>query len=329
METRPARRRFEMRPGHPESGRRRFFGMRLSPRFLIPAAALLLGPTDILDAQRADSLITGYSAEQCPPCATWNAPQAPLTLHGNVHYVGTRGLGALLLTSDAGHILIDAGLPESAAPIMASIRALGFRVEDVELIVTSHAHYDHAGGVAAIQRASGARVAASLSSAQVLAVGTVGPDDPQYAIALPYPAVTGTRIHVLGDRDTLRVGPLTITAHFTPGHTPGGTSWSWRSCAEGPCLDFVYADSQTPVSADGFFFTRSAAYPNAVADFERSFSTLSRLPCDVLVTPHPGASQLWERLESGKLRDSTACARYVSNARMQLARRVERERSSP
>ena len=303
--------------------------MNSTIRCLATAVTLCLSLAGCLPAQPAPRAAIGYTAEQCPSCASWNAPQAPLKLFGNVHYVGTRGLSAILLTSDEGHILIDAGLPESAAPIMASVRALGFRVEDIELIVTSHAHYDHAGGVAEIQRASGARVAASLSSTRVLALGNVGVDDPQYAIHLAYPAVTGTRIHAFGDGDTLRVGPLAITAHLTPGHTPGGTSWTWRACEGAECLDFVYADSQTPVSADDFYFTRSATYPNAIADFERGFTTLSRLPCDVLLTPHPGASQLWERLDAGKLRDPSGCTRYVANARLLLERRIAREHPAP
>lgn len=303
--------------------------VRHSPASLLMTAALCILPAGCLPARPAARTAVGYSAEQCPSCASWNAPHPPSRLFANVHYVGTRGLSAILLTSDQGHILIDAGLPESAAPIMASIRALGFRVEDIRLIVTSHAHYDHSGGVAAIRRASGARVAASPSSARALALGDVERDDPQFGIHLAYPAVTGMRIEVLDDGDTLRVGSLAITAHLTPGHTPGGTSWSWRACEAGECLDFVYADSQTPVSADGFYFTRSANYPDAIADFERGLATLSRLPCDVLLTPHPGASQLWERLEAGRLGDPSGCSRYVATARRQLEARIAKEGSAP
>ncbi len=300
--------------------------LRRIPVLVATAIGLTTTPAGAQDPRSAPA---GYTAEQCPSCASWNAAQAPAKIFGNIHYVGTRGLSAILLTSDSGHILIDAGLPESAEPIMASIRGLGFRIEDVRLIVTSHAHYDHAGGVAAIQRASGARVAASASSARVLALGNVERDDPQYEIHLAYPAVTGTKLEVFDDGDTLRVGPLAITAHLTPGHTPGGTSWSWRACEGSECLNFVYADSQTPVSADNFYFTRSRDYPNAIADFERGFATLERLKCDVLITPHPGASQLWERVASGSLRDPAACARYVAGARQQLARRIAKERGSP
>lgn len=285
----------------------------------------------VLQAQGASIGTRGYSAEECPPCAEWNAPAAPVRLHGNTWYVGTRGLAAILITSDSGHVLLDAGLPESAEPIMANIRALGFRVEDIELVLTSHAHYDHAGGVAAIQRASGGVVAASASSAKVLRSGELGPDDPQFGIALAFPPVDTARLREVSDGDTLRVGPIALVMHATPGHTPGGTSWSWRVCEDGACLDFVYADSQTPVSADGFRFTRNTTYPAVLRDFERGQARLEALSCDVLLTPHPGASGLWERLEArdagraSALRDTGACRRYVANARTQLARRVARE----
>jgi metallo-beta-lactamase class B len=300
--------------------------MKSSPHRFAANALLCFSSATVASAQTGDTTRFHYTAAQCPDCATWNAPTAPTRVFGNTYYVGTRGLSALLLTSDAGHVLIDAGLPASAAPIMASIRALGFRVEDVELIVNSHVHYDHAGGIAAIQRASGARVAASPSSARVLRTGTVEADDPQYGLAFAFPALPNVPIRELADGDTLRVGPIVLTAHFTAGHTPGGTSWSWRSCEGSTCADFVYADSQTPISADSFHFTRSTTYPNAIRDFERGFATLEKLRCDILVTPHPGASQLWQRLESKTLRDADACRRYAANSRIQLERRIARER---
>ena len=276
-------------------------------------------------SQRPDpSRAFDYAAAQCPSCAEWNAPQKPLRLFGNTWYVGTKGLSALLITSPQGHVLIDGGIPASAPSIIASIKALGFRVEDVRLIVNSHDHYDHAGGIAELQEASGAAVAASPASAPVLRAGKSGPDDPQFGLLLPFAPVREVRI--VSDGETLHAGGVDVTAHFTPGHTPGGTTWTWRSC-EGPvCRDMVYADSQTPVSADGFFYTRSTTYPNAIADFERGFKVLDQLSCDILITPHPSASKLWERVETQTLVDANACKRYATNARGALARRIATER---
>lgn len=299
-------------------------------RHLLIAAAAALALPVAASAQSSDSAATGYTAAQCPSCAEWNAPTPPVRLFGNTYWVGTRGLGSILIASSAGHVLIDGALPESAPEIMASIRALGFRVEDVKLIVNSHDHYDHAGGLAALQRASGAVVAASPRSAPVLRAGRAGSDDPQHDIALPYPAVAA--VSVIADGDTLRVGSIAIVAHFTPGHTPGGTTWSWRSCDGSRCLDFVYADSQAPVSADGFRFSRNTTYPDAVQDFAHSFAVLDGLSCDVLITPHPGASGMWERLaarDSGRadaLIDRDACKRLATTARAALAKRLAEEK---
>ena len=280
---------------------------------------------------RADSARVGYTPAECADCAAWNAPQAPFRIHGDTYYVGTRGLASILVTSSAGHVLIDGGLPESAALIRANVRALGFRMEDVRLLLNSHAHFDHAGGLAELQRASGARVAASPWSADVIGRGTTERSDPQFEVALAYPGVG--RVQTIADGDTLRVGPLALVAHFTPGHTPGGTTWSWRACDGARCLDVVYADSQTPVSANGFLFTHNATYPAAVADFERGHVVLERLACDVLLTPHPGASRLWERVaardagSADALVDGDACRRYAANARTQLSRRLADERA--
>ncbi|MDB4916916.1 MAG: esterase [Gemmatimonadetes bacterium] len=267
-----------------------------------------------------------YSATQCPSCEEWNAPQAPFKIFGNTWYVGTRGLSAILIHDPRGSILIDGGIPASAPGIIANIRALGFLVEDVRLIVNSHAHSDHAGGIAELQRASGADIAASPSSAPVIRSGQASRDDPQFAVALPF--APSVRVRTIADGETVHVGSLAITAHFTPGHTAGGTTWSWRSCEGSVCEDLVYADSQTPVSADGFFFTHSKEYPNVLADFERGFTTLESLKCDVLITPHPGASNFFERVSAHTLVDSGACKRYAAKARAALAARVAKEKSS-
>lgn len=268
----------------------------------------------------------------CHDCPVWNAPQSPFRVYGNTYWVGPHGLGSVLVTSPQGHVLIDGALPESADEIMARIRVLGFRVEDVKLILNSHVHYDHAGGIAAIQRASGAVVAASPRSAPVLERGSVGRDDPQYGLGIPVTPVKNVR--VIQDGETVHVGPLALTAHFTPGHTPGGTTWTWTSCEGSRCLHMVYADSQTPVSADDFYFTHNTTYPTAVTDFRRGEAVLDSLPCDILMTTHPGASNFWERVaarDSGNanaLVDPQACKRLATEARASLAHRIATEDSA-
>lgn len=273
-------------------------------------------------------------AAACDACAEWNRPQAPFQLFANTYYVGPRGLSAILVTSSQGHVLIDGALPESAGAIASNVRALGFRVEDIRIIVNSHAHFDHAGGIAELQRLSGAAVMATEWSAAVFASGIVPQSDPQFG-AVPLIAPV-QNVRTVKDGEIVRVGPLAMTAHETPGHTPGGTSWTWRSCAGARCADFVYADSLTAVSADGFRFTRNRAYPDALADFERSFTWLEKVACGILLTPHPEASGLWQRVErrdsgggAGAMSDSAACRRYVDVARERLRKRVSAEASAP
>lgn len=299
----------------------------VSVRTLTVATLLALSDTAAA-AQADDPLTRAYPQAACSSCAGWNEPQAPVRLHGNTYYVGTRGLTALLITSPAGHVLIDGALPSSAPLILANVRALGFEVGDIRLILNSHVHFDHAGGLAALQRASGAQVAASVPSAPVLERGTSAAGDPQHGVLLDFPPVRNVRR--FADGETLRVGPIALTAHLTPGHTPGGTTWTWRSCDDAGCLDLVYADSHSPISADGFRYSDSPAYPSAVADFERGFRALEALPCDILITPHPSGSSLWERLERGStgLIDRDACKRYAAAGRQRLRARLEAERGS-
>jgi metallo-beta-lactamase class B len=292
--------------------------------------AFSLGAHASLAAQGAAD--SARRARECSSCAVWNVSQKPFRIFGNTYYVGTHGLSSILITSPHGDVLVDGALTESAPLILANIRSLGFRPEDVKVILNSHVHYDHAGGIEALRRATGASVAASRWSAAALEAGKAIPGDPQIGIALPYPAVRSVR--AIADGEVVKAGDVEITAHFTGGHTPGGTTWTWKACEGDRCLDVVYADSQAPVSADDFLFTKSTTYPNALADFEHSFSVLESLSCDVLLTPHPGASSLFERLaarDSGNANafvDRDACRRLVKDARRQLDERIAREKGA-
>ena len=272
--------------------------------------------------------VTGKSGEpECPKCAEWNVPQEPFRIFGNTYFVGTHGLSAILITSNNGDVLIDGALPESAPLIAANIAKLGFRMNDVKLIVNSHDHFDHAGGIAELQKMSGAKVDASPLSAPVLRRGASSRDDPQFGLLRSYPPIKN--VSVVTDGETVHVGDIALTAHFTPGHTPGGTTWTWKSCEGDTCYDMVYADSQTPGSADNFLFTRNTTYPNAIKDFERGFKVLESLSCDVLMTPHADWSGFWQRMsDSGKANgivDRDGCKRYAEAARQRLAKRIASE----
>jgi metallo-beta-lactamase class B len=268
----------------------------------------------------------------CEHCEAWSRAREPFNVFGNTWYVGG-GLSSVLITSKQGHVLIDGGLPQTAPQIAANIQKLGFKLEDVKLIVNSHTHYDHAGGIAALQRASGAQVAASPAAKRALEGGGPTPDDPQFGFGPAhnnYPAVSNVR--EIADGETLRVGDIALTVHFTPGHTPGGTSWTWNSCESTQCLAMVYADSLNSISADDFRFSGDATHASRVASFEKSIATVAALKCDILLTPHPEAFDVEGKLasrardpKSHAFVDQNACRAYAEGAGQRLAKRVAEE----
>lgn len=260
----------------------------------------------------------------------WLRPQTPLRIYGDSYYVGTAGLSAVLIDTHAGLILIDATMPQSAPTVEAHIRQLGFKVTDIKYILITEPHYDHAGGAAAIARDSGAQVVASPPTAKALRAGRVGPDDPQYEILPPMPAVA--RVREIGDGQSVALGRVKVTARFTPGHTAGSTSWTWAASEAGRRLDMVFGASLNPTSADGFRFSDVAAHGDLPAIFRRSWSRFAALPCDVLISAHPdntGADRKLKALEAKRTPnpfiDPGACRDYAARAQALFKARIAKE----
>lgn len=176
-------------------------------------------------------------AQTCPAKPRWNDPVPPRPIHGNTWYVGTCGLSAILVASPQGHVLLDGTTEQGADLIEANIDALGFKLGDVRCILNSHAHLDHAGGIAKLARDSGAEVMAGPAGVATLRRGGSDRSDPQYLTTGKFPPISGAQPLLNGQ--TLMLGSIAITAHATP----GGTSSSWQSCDAGRCLELVYADS--------------------------------------------------------------------------------------
>jgi metallo-beta-lactamase class B len=226
-------------------------------------------------------------------------PAEPFRIAGNLYYVGANDVASFLITGPEGHVLIDGGYPGTPPLIMASIAQLGFDIRDVKGLLNSEPHYDHAGGLAEIQQASGAELWASEASAAALASGGDDPD-----IALPMRVLIWTGIarypaphvdHQFQDGDTIRVGPTVITAHLTPGHTRGCTSYA-----------FPVRDGErvlNVVSACSVIVMGGSRYPGYQADFERTFRVLRSLPADIWVTSH---AREWGRYRKFVQRDSVA-----------------------
>lgn len=266
------------------------------------------------------------AATTCSADASWDDPAAPRHLFGNTWYVGTCGVSAILVTSRRGHILLDGTTAESAQRVADNIRSLGFSLGDVRFILTSHAHRDHAGGIAELQRLTGAVAIARDADALSLQRGRGDRADPQFESAGRFPAVAVVR--PVDSSELIRLGKLAIRSHAAAGHTPGGSSWTWRSCEGRRCLDMVYADSLTAISDDNYRYSDDIAHPGYLARFRRSIETVRALPCDILLTPHPGSNQLWQRLAAGgrgQLIDPGACRRYAEFARQALDARIAQE----
>jgi metallo-beta-lactamase class B len=209
-------------------------------------------------------------------------PVEPFRIAGNFYYVGANDISAFLVTGPAGHVVLDAGYPSTAAMILASIAKLGFDIKDVKVLLNSEPHPDHAGGLAVLQEASGAELWASEASADAIAAGG---DDPDLILPLralirigllSYPAARVD--HRFKDGDTIRVGPIALTAHITGGHTRGCTSWSF------PVRDGDRVLNVVSVCDPGVLGT--LRYPEQAADRERSLRVLRSLPADVWVTNH-------------------------------------------
>ncbi len=253
----------------------------------------------------------------------WSDPAPPVKIFANVYDVGTCGIVSLLITGPRGHILLDGATAEAAPLIAANIQKLGYQLSEVKLIGATHEHYDHVGGIAELQRLTGATVMSMPAAYVALETGKVDEDDPQYELHQAFPAA---KVGImLADGFVVRQGPLALTSHATPGHAPGSTSWSWRSCEAGRCVSFVYADSVSAVSSASYRFSDHKRY---VAAFKDSLNKIGRMQCSLLVTPHPAASKLYDRL-AGKapLIDRSACKDYARRGRAALDERLAKEQS--
>lgn len=225
-------------------------------------------------------------------------PVGPVHIAGNLYYVGTTDVSSFLLTGPEGHVLIDGAYPETAPMIIESISKLGYDITDVKVLLNSHAHPDHAGGLATLQEASGAELWVSEEDADVIEAGgrgdaTFGPLRPlQFLGPGTFPAAHVD--HRIKDGETIRVGPIELTAHVTAGHTPGCTSWSFPVQDGDRKLLAVNICSLTLMPFASLVDPET--YPGIQADYERSFNTLRDLPADLFLASHTSWFGLQDKL---------------------------------
>lgn len=295
----------------------------MSGKPMLFAALLLAGCASQAEAPAsAPAAPTGQAlAAACEGRDGWSDPAPPAKIFGNSYYVGTCGISAVLIDAPGGLVLIDAATEEAAPAILANIRALGFDPKQVHTLLASHEHLDHVGGLRALQDATGAKIYARHEAVATLTSGEPEARDPQRGAIPPF---RGVKIAgELRDGEALPIPGLDLTLHATPGHTPGSTSWTWRSCEGGDCRTIAYVDSLSAVSGDDYRFTD---HPDYVAMMRATFAKVPALPCDILITPHPGASDLFARLAGdAPLADPGGCRTYAAEAAKRLDDRLAKE----
>lgn len=257
-----------------------------------------------------------FASQQTPnDRAEWNRPVEPFRIISNIYFVGAEGVSAFLIRTSDGLIVIDGGLPETASQILKNISTLGFDPRDVKVILNSHAHYDHGGGVAELKRVTGASLAISALDAPAIEAG--GPN---------MPAVRVDRR--LADGDIVRLGDAALTAHLTPGHTKGCTTWTMTVKDEGRDHAVLFHCSTSVVDT----LVGNASYPNIVSDYERTFAKLRAMKADVFLTNHPWFFNMRDKLkarQAGRVNpfiDPQALGRFNDQQEQQFRAALEKAR---
>jgi len=208
----------------------------------------------------------------------WNQPFKPFRIIGNIYYVGTNDLACYLITSPSGHILLDAGEEKSPPIVKTNIATLGFKLNDIKIIITSHAHFDHVGGLAEMKAATGAQVFASTADAVVLESGGTKSFFP----LSPFKPVKVDR--TLKDGEVVELGGNRMKAHLTPGHTEGNTAWTTTVTVNDKTLDVVFTSSMS--INPGVHMVNFKPWPGIADAYAESFKTLRGIHCDVFLGPH-------------------------------------------
>ncbi|HUA01302.1 MAG TPA: subclass B3 metallo-beta-lactamase [Candidatus Aquilonibacter sp.] len=276
---------------------------------LLAVAASLVVPRPVNAQASADS-------------RSMNAPVPPFHIIGEIYYVGASDVTSYLIVTPAGDILLDGGFAETAPQIEANIRTLGFQLTDVKILLNSHEHLDHAGGIAELKSATHARFLAMEPAVATLESGAA------------FPAVTPDRI--IHDGDKVELGGVTMVAHSTPGHTPGCTTWTMVTQDHGKPYNVVFVGSAS-VLPNYKLIDRPgspATYPGIRADYEKTFRVLKSLPCDVFLAAHGSFYSLTEKRKAlsnhpseNPFIDPAGYQAYI--ARAEAAFRAALQRESP
>lgn len=262
-------------------------------------------------------------AQSDPTSRSWNQPVEPFKIAGNLYYVGASDVTSYLIATPEGHILLDSGFEETVPIIRENLKKLGFKLEDVKILLISHAHYDHVGGIATLKELTGAKLLVHEKDVPQLARG--GKGDPHIGDRFPFRPAQADRALKNGERVSL--GGTTLTAHLTPGHTQGCTTWTMK--AGGQDVVFVCSASILP----NVPLTKNERYPGIAEDYAKTFQVLKSLPCDIFLAAHAGffngpakAERLRKGAEKNPFIDPEGYRKYVEAAEKRYRDLLEKEK---
>lgn len=259
----------------------------------------------------------------------WNRPVEPFRIIDNIYYVGSNEIASYLIVGEEGHVIIDGGFVETAPIIMKSVAKLGFDIEDVEILLNTHAHFDHSAGLAALKAASGAELYVHERDADITERG--GKDDYLLGNEGLFPAVTVDKR--LKDGEEVQLGNIKLTANLTAGHTKGCTTWTMQAMDNGVLQDVVLVCSVSVLPR--MRLLTEPSYPGIADDFQRTFEVLESLPCDVFLAPHGQFIDLLGKMEllaeapeQNPFIDPNRYKDYVKRGKKRFMDRLEEERQA-
>lgn len=291
----------------------------MSGKFLF-ALPLLLASCTSAEAEAQVPPASQWT-EACADWDEWDKPGPAFRIHGDTYYVGTCGIGAIFIEYAEGFVLIDTGTEAGAAVVLDNIRTVANGPLDVGMILQSHEHHDHVGGLARVAAALAITPTVNDEVYMVYQTGEQDPRDPQFGTLDPMEPLPSLWTFTPGV--AFELDGLVVQSVVTPGHTPGALSWQWESCDQaGTCRTIVYADSMSPVSSDSYRFSDNPGY---VAAYRAGIARLAELDCDILLTPHPSASGMRDKLLAGDLASGMNCRQYAASISERLDTRLAEE----
>lgn len=258
---------------------------------------------------------------------SWNQPVEPFKIAGNVYYVGASDITSYLITTPNGHILLDSGFPETVPQVVKNISTLGFKLDDVKFLINSHAHYDHAGGIAELKRLTNAELVISEPDAKLLADG--GKHDPNFGDRFLFESVKADRTFT--DGYAIKLGGTTMRANVTPGHTPGCTTWTTTVTQGSRRYSVAFICS---TSTPGYKLVNNPAYPNIAGDYEKTFERLRNMKVDVFLGAHGsmfGLSRKMERMrrwpKSNPFVDPAGFRKYLASSQADFRSKLKSQQA--